>query len=77
VGDPSVFLWFGAGLALLPTSADLLVRGASRLAAAAGMSPLVIGLTVVAYGTSRPELAVSDDAAWRAPLTCRSATSSG
>jgi cation:H+ antiporter len=35
------------------------VRGASRLAAAAGISPLVIGLTVVALGTSSPELAVS------------------
>jgi cation:H+ antiporter len=35
------------------------VRGASRLAAAAGISPLVIGLTVVAFGTSSPELAVS------------------
>jgi cation:H+ antiporter len=36
-----------------------LVRGASRLALAAGISPLVVGLTVVAYGTSAPELAVS------------------
>ncbi|MCK7515129.1 MAG: hypothetical protein MZV70_71380 [Desulfobacterales bacterium] len=35
------------------------MRGASRLAAAIGISPLVIGLTVVAFGTSAPELAVS------------------
>jgi cation:H+ antiporter len=52
-------LLFAAGLALLVLGAELLVRGASRLAAAFGVSPLVIGLTVVAYGTSMPELAVS------------------
>jgi cation:H+ antiporter len=50
---------FAAGLALLVGGADLLVRGASRLATAAGVSPLVIGLTVVAFGTSAPELAAS------------------
>lgn len=48
-----------AGLALLIIGAEILVRGASRLAAAFGISPLVIGLTVVAFGTSSPELAVS------------------
>ena len=42
---------------------ELLVRGASRLAVLAGLSPLVIGLTVVAFGTSSPELAVSLKAA--------------
>ena len=47
------------GLVLLVFSADFLVRGASRLACAMGISPLVIGLTVVAYGTSAPELSVS------------------
>ena len=47
------------GLILLVAGAEGLVRGASRLAAAAGISPLVIGLTVVAFGTSAPELAVS------------------
>ena len=52
-----------AGLALLFFGAELLVRGASRIAAVAGMSPLMIGLTVVAYGTSSPELAVSIGAA--------------
>ena len=47
------------GLVLLLGGGELLVRGASRLAAALGVSPLLIGLTVVAFGTSSPELAVS------------------
>lgn len=47
------------GLVLLVAGAEALVRGASRLAAAFGISPLVIGLTVVAFGTSSPEMAVS------------------
>ena len=47
------------GLLLLIVGGELLVRGASRLAAAMRISPLVIGLTVVAFGTSSPELAVS------------------
>lgn len=47
------------GLALLTVGAEVLVRGAARLATAVGISPLVIGLTVVAFGTSSPEMAVS------------------
>lgn len=47
-----------AGLVLLGGGADLFVRGASRLARALGMTPLVVGLTVVALGTSAPEFAV-------------------
>lgn len=47
------------GLVLLIIGAEALVRGASRLAAAVGISPLVIGLTVVSYGTSAPEMVVS------------------
>jgi len=50
---------FLAGLVLLILGAEWLVRGASRLAAKVGISPLVIGLTVVSFGTSSPELAVS------------------
>lgn len=50
---------FIVGLVLLIAGAEALVRGASRLAAVFGLSPLVIGLTVVAFGTSSPELAVS------------------
>ena len=52
-------LMFIAGAVLLIFGADWMVNGASRLAAAVGISPLVIGLTVVAFGTSAPELAVS------------------
>ena len=53
-----------AGLVLLVAGAELLVRGAARLAAAIGISPLIVGLTVVAFATSAPELAVSISAAW-------------
>jgi cation:H+ antiporter len=52
-----------AGLGLLVLGAEALVRGASRLAEIAGISPLVVGLTVVAYGTSAPEMAVSAQSA--------------
>lgn len=48
-----------AGLVALVLGGELLVRGASALAAFLGVSPLIIGLTVVAFGTSAPELAVS------------------
>lgn len=56
---------FLAGIALLVAGAELLVRGASALALRLGISPLVVGLTVVAYGTSSPELAVSVSSAWQ------------
>ncbi len=52
-----------AGLVLLVAGAEALVRGSSRFAAALGVTPLVIGLTLVAYGTSAPEMAVSVQAA--------------
>ena len=53
------------GIVLLVGGAELLVRGAARLATAAGIAPLVIGLTVVAFGTSAPELAVTTAATLR------------
>lgn len=59
----NTILLFIAGLVILILGADLLVRGASRLAAAFGVSPLVIGLTIVAIGTASPEIAVSVQAA--------------
>ena len=56
-------LLVGGGFALLLIGGEILVRGASSLALRLGMSPLLIGLTVVAFGTSAPELVVSVDAA--------------
>jgi len=61
--DALTLLLFIAGFVLLVVGAEWLVRGAARLAAAIGVSPLVIGLTIVAFGTSAPELAVSIRAA--------------
>lgn len=48
-----------AGFVVLTISADALVNGASALALKFGLSPLVVGLTVVAFGTSAPEMVVS------------------
>ncbi|MCC0033906.1 MAG: calcium/sodium antiporter [Rhodobiaceae bacterium] len=56
-------LSLAAGLALLTFGADYLVRGAISLANRLGMPPLLIGLTVVGFGTSMPELLVSLQAA--------------
>jgi len=56
-------VWLIVGLGLLVGGGEALVRGASRLATSFGISPLVVGLTVVAFGTSSPELAVSLQAA--------------
>ncbi len=53
------------GLVLLLAGGDALVRGAADLARRLGISPLVMGLTVVALGTSAPELAVNVTAALR------------
>jgi cation:H+ antiporter len=50
---------FILGVVLLLAGGELLVRGASRLAVSLGLSPLIVGLTVVAFGTSAPELAVT------------------
>ena len=54
----TVLLFIG-GLIGLVLGAELLVRGASKLALSFGISPLVVGLTIVAFGTSAPEVAVS------------------
>ncbi len=59
----STAVFFGLGLVLLVLGANSLVRGASKLAFSFGISPLVVGLTVVAFGTSAPEVAVSVGAA--------------
>lgn len=52
-------LLLAAGLGLLVTAAGFLVKGASSIAARLGISPLVIGLTIVAFGTSMPEMLVT------------------
>lgn len=52
-------LLVAVGLVLLTLGAELLVRGAVALARTVGLPSLIIGLTVVAYGTSAPEFAVS------------------
>ena len=58
--DPTVLGLFVLGLFLLLAGAELLVRGAARLYLSyAALVPLAVGLTVVAFGMIRPELAVS------------------
>jgi cation:H+ antiporter len=57
--SPTTFLFLLAGLVLLVIGAEFLVKGSSRLAAMLRIPPLIIGLTVVAYGTSMPEMTVS------------------
>jgi cation:H+ antiporter len=51
------------GIAILYWGAEWLIRGSAGIARAFGVKPLVVGLTVVAYATSAPELAVSTKAA--------------
>lgn len=53
------YLLLVAGFVLLIGGAEVLVRGAGGVAVRFGLSPIVVGLTVVAFGTSAPELAVS------------------
>lgn len=57
------YLLFVVGLAILVAGGEFLVRGASAIARAFHLSPLLIGLTVVGFGTSAPELIVSVQAA--------------
>lgn len=59
----SALAWCLFGLLLLVAGAELIVRAGSRLAALVGIPPILIGLTIVAVGTSTPELAVGINAA--------------
>lgn len=59
VSNPKAVMWIVIGLILLPLSAQLLVDNAVIIAKFFGMSDLVIGLTIIAIGTSLPELAAS------------------
>jgi cation:H+ antiporter len=63
MSELQTFLLLAGGLIALVVGGEFLVRGATGLAVAAKVSTLVIGLTVVAYGTSAPELVVSIHAA--------------
>lgn len=56
-------LWFVVGLIALAAGAEVMVRGAAQVASRLGISPILIGLTVVSIGTSLPELAVGVTAA--------------
>ncbi|MCL4112660.1 UNVERIFIED_CONTAM: hypothetical protein GTU68_052107 [Idotea baltica] len=58
-----IFVELAVGIVCLVGGADVLVKGAVKLAARFGIPPLIIGLTVVAFGTSAPETAVSVNAA--------------
>jgi cation:H+ antiporter len=55
--------WIAVSLVMLTLGAEGLVRGSSSLALRLGVTPLMVGLTVVAFGTSSPELVVSVQAA--------------
>lgn len=59
----TTYLLLAAGLVLLTLGGDTLVRGASTAAKSLGVSPLLIGLTLVGFGTSTPELVTSLTAA--------------
>lgn len=62
---PRILLWLGIGLVALPLGGQVLVSGATDIARNLGISEAVIGLTLVAVGTSLPELATSVIAALR------------
>ncbi|EJS2611261.1 calcium/sodium antiporter [Vibrio alginolyticus] len=59
VSNPKAIMWVVIGLILLPLAASMLVDNAVIIAKHFGMSELVIGLTIIAIGTSLPELAAS------------------
>lgn len=59
VSNKAAMVWVAIGLVLLPYAASMLVDSAVTIAKYFGMSDLVIGLTIIAIGTSLPELAAS------------------
>ena len=59
VPTPNAIFWVIVGIILLPLSAHFLVESAVHIARHFGISDLVIGLTIIAIGTSLPELAAS------------------
>lgn len=65
VNKPKEFIYFVAGLVMLVYGANLMVENAVEIAVYLGMSELIIGLTIVAVGTSLPEVAAAVAAVWR------------
>lgn len=65
MGERAAIGWLLVSLVLLPLSSQMLVTGASAIAAAMGVDPVIIGLTMVAIGTSLPELAAAVASALR------------
>ena len=63
MSTPEVLLYLVGGIILLFAGAEGLVRGSSSLALRLGISPLIVGLTIVGFATSSPELVVSIKAA--------------
>jgi len=57
-------IFFIVGTAILLTSGDFLVRAAISISFKLKISPMVVGLTVIAFGTSAPELLVAIQATW-------------
>ena len=70
---PIAVIWLVAGFVLLVKGADFFVDGSSSVAKMLKVPSLIIGLTIVAMGTSLPECAVSVTAALSLPLPMRSA----
>ncbi len=64
-GAGLAWAWFGGGLAVLLLASHLIVRSATGIAQHFGVSELLIGLTIVAVGTSLPELAATVASTWR------------
>ncbi len=62
---PVIFLFIGAGLVGLPVGARMVVESAVEIATAAGLSEAVVGLTIIAFSTSLPEMATTIVAAYR------------
>lgn len=62
LSGPAAALMLIVGFVVLVGAGEALVRGATVMARRAGMAPLIIGLTIVAFGTSAPELVVSAEA---------------
>ena len=58
------YIFILLGILLLIKGGDYLIEGSVVIARRAKLSPMIIGLTVIGFGTSMPELCVSAQAAW-------------